>query len=116
MEAMAPKVSERDPRPPYVQIADDLRSQMGSGPLKVGDRLPSTRELAATYEVAQMTIHHALRILRGEGRVETWQGRGSFVAEPAPPSTDDVGAQIQALADAVRSLDERLKRVESQSD
>jgi GntR family transcriptional regulator len=111
---MRQRVSESDRRPPYVQIADDLRKQIDSGELKAHDRLPSTRALADTYGVAQMTIHHALRILKDEGRVETWQGRGSFIAEPTEDSAteEDLEARVRELTRTVRSLDERVARLE----
>lgn len=111
------RVSESDPRPPYVQIADDLRKQMESGELRAHDRLPSMRALANSYGVAGMTIHHALRILREEGRVETWQGRGSFIAAPSEDAAPDgdLAAQVRELARAVRSLDARLARLEQSS-
>lgn len=114
---MARQVSDSDPRPPYVQIAADLRNQMESGQLKAGDRLPSLRKLAEAYGVAQMTINHALRILRSEGRIETWQGRGTFVSEPqeAVATDEDLGAQVRALTRTVRSLDERLAKLEKLS-
>lgn len=113
---MAQKVSDSDPRPHYVQIADDLRTQIDAGELSPGDRLPSGRELATTYGVAPMTIQHALRILREEGRIQTWQGRGAFVADgtPAVDTGDDIATQVRDLSAAVQDINRRLARLEKE--
>lgn len=109
-----PEVSSSDPRPPYVQIADDLRAQIDDGTLPAGAKLPSGRALADDYAVAPMTVQHALRVLRDEGRITTWQGRGAFVAEATPtsPSTESLARQVDALAETIRDLDTRLGRLE----
>jgi GntR family transcriptional regulator len=40
--------------PLYQQIANDIAEQIRSGVLKPGDRLPTTRQLMAHYEVSEM--------------------------------------------------------------
>ena len=75
------KPDPNDPRPPYLQVADDLRTSITAGTYKPGERLPSGRELARRYGVAPMTIHHAVGVLRGEQLVESYQGRGVFIAD-----------------------------------
>jgi GntR family transcriptional regulator len=118
------KVSQRDPRPPYVQIADDLRARIRSSDLVPGDQLPSGRRLASDYGVAAMTVQHALRMLREDGLITTWQGRGVFVADPLPdpssPSEADEDSpyarlfdRVRVLDDTVRKLGERLARIEA---
>ncbi len=71
-------------RPPFRQIADDLRSAIERGELQPGDRLPSEAKLMKHYDVARMTARQAVQELRGEGRVVAEQGRGVFVRQ-APP-------------------------------
>ncbi|MGW0227392.1 GntR family transcriptional regulator [Actinopolymorpha singaporensis] len=102
---MSRRVNPADPRPPYVQIADDLRAAIDADELKPGDRLPAGRELAAEYGVAAMTVQHAIRLLRDEGRVQTWQGRGVFVA-PVQPDGDE-----QAAAESREDVLRRLTRL-----
>lgn len=46
-----------------------------------GDRLPSGKDLSATYGVARMTIQQALRVLRDEGLIVSRQGSGVFVRD-----------------------------------
>ncbi len=86
-------VNPNDPRPPYVQIADDLRSAITGGTLKPGDRIGSGRELAKRYGVAPMTVTNAISALRDEGLLTSWQGRGVFVATryPRRAATSETG-------------------------
>lgn len=73
-----------DDRPPYRQIADQLRAAIERGELQPGDKLPSEATLMEHYHVARMTARQAIQELRGEGRVVSEQGRGVFVRH-APP-------------------------------
>lgn len=73
-----------DDRPPYRQIADQLRAAIERGELQPGDKLPSEAALMEHYHVARMTARQAIQELRGEGRVVSEQGRGVFVRD-APP-------------------------------
>jgi Bacterial regulatory proteins, gntR family len=49
-------------------------------PMEDGAMLPSVRTLMQTYGVSDGTVKRALRELRDEGRIRTYQGRGSFKA------------------------------------
>jgi GntR family transcriptional regulator len=68
--------------PLYVQLQEALTSQIGSGDVKPGDRLPSERELAGTLGISRITARLALDALLENGLVYREQGRGTFVAEP----------------------------------
>lgn len=70
----------RDARPIYQQIKDGLRTQILSGILKEGDRLPSVRELAAESAINPNTIQRAYRELEAEGYTCSIPGKGSFVS------------------------------------
>ena len=63
----------------YRQLAELLRVQIRSGKLPPRSRVPSLVDLAAKYELAEMTVRKALRILIDEGLIETRPGRGTFV-------------------------------------
>jgi GntR family transcriptional regulator len=116
-------VSQDDPRPPYRQIADDLRDQIERGELAAGQRLPAGRELAKIYGVAGQTILRAIDVLKAEGLLISHPPRGVFVAS----SGDGDGAQhssefetLMSELDVLQrdfrsqmdSFDERLKRIE----
>ena len=48
-------------------IVDQIRELIGSGRLRVGDRLPSERELAGQFGVSRVTVRDALRSLEAVG-------------------------------------------------
>jgi DNA-binding transcriptional regulator YhcF (GntR family) len=96
---------------PSERVAAALRARIVDGDLAPGDRLPSTRALAAEHRVAASTAARALTLLREQGWTRTVSRVGSVVAEPSSPATsvrvvtadptvEDVVAVAIALADA----------------
>jgi GntR family transcriptional regulator len=79
-------------RPAYLQIADDIRSQILEGTLQVGDQLPSEPGLMADYGVSRIVVRQALDVLRSEGLIVKQQGRGSFVRALQPPKRRVLGS------------------------
>jgi DNA-binding GntR family transcriptional regulator len=97
-------------RVPYEEIAADIRAQIASGKLEPGSQIGSLRALRQHYGVAEGTVQSALRMLRDEGLVETFQGRGSYVlrtpAEPEPtPEYRALAAEVSRLAARVEALE-----------
>jgi DNA-binding transcriptional regulator YhcF (GntR family) len=68
-----------DPKPPYRQVANDLRAAILTGRFAPGEKLASGPELARRYGVARMTVQQAIRLLRDEGLVVSRQGSGVYV-------------------------------------
>jgi GntR family transcriptional regulator/MocR family aminotransferase len=66
-------------RPLAVQLADGLRSAAECGVLRVGDRLPSTRALAASLGVSRTVTAAAYDALAAEGWIGGQQGAGTYV-------------------------------------
>jgi GntR family transcriptional regulator len=77
-------IDSLDPRPPYRQIADDLRAAIYAKELPAGAQLPSERELVLRYGTAPQTVRQALNLLKGEGLIIGRPGRGVFVREKPP--------------------------------
>ena len=77
--------------PIYVQIADNIRTQILRGALRDGDQLTSTTEYATTYRINPATAGKAFAILVDEGLVEKRRGIGMFVAEGARASLVEAG-------------------------
>jgi GntR family transcriptional regulator len=100
-----------NPRAAYLQIADDLRQDVTSGRLKVGERLPARRELAQRYGVAIETIRRALDELARDGMISTQSTRGTYVVKP--PDQIEPSSELQRVMDEVRRLTERLESLEA---
>jgi GntR family transcriptional regulator / MocR family aminotransferase len=84
---LPPLVLDRGGRSPLaVQLADALRASARAGAVRVGDRLPSTRSLAADLAVSRTVTASAYDQLLAEGWVAGRHGAGTFVvAVPAAP-------------------------------
>jgi GntR family transcriptional regulator / MocR family aminotransferase len=88
-------------RPLAVQLADALRAVTAGGTLRAGDRLPSTRELAATLGVSRTVTAAAYDQLLAEGWAVGRRGAGTFVvgAPAAPPAALRPSAPSEADRD-----------------
>jgi GntR family transcriptional regulator len=92
-------IDRTDPRPPFRQIADDLRDAIYSQRFRPGDRLPSARELVDRYGTAHATVRQAIAVLISDGLVLPEQGRGVFVRR-RPPLVYRVEASRRILTEA----------------
>ncbi|MFG2481490.1 TetR/AcrR family transcriptional regulator C-terminal domain-containing protein [Streptomyces virginiae] len=70
--------------PPYLRIVATIRRRIADGELAPGDRVPSTRQIAAEWGVALATATKALTTLRLEGLVEARPRIGTVVAGSTP--------------------------------
>ena len=105
-------MTPNDPRPPYVQVADDLRAAITAGRYAAGERLPSGRDLAREYGVALMTMQRALGALAEEGYIALYKSRGAFVRSPVGAAHQDVRPTLDGLAEEVRNLRETVQAIE----
>ncbi len=69
-----------DPRGLSHALAVRLKSDIAAGHLVSGDQVPSEAELGRTYGVSRTVVREAVSQLRAEGLVETFHGRGSYIA------------------------------------
>lgn len=74
-----PSESNRDD-PPYLRVAQDLRTKIMSGELADGAKVPSTREIVRDYGVAMATATKALNVLKSEGLTHATPGGGTVVS------------------------------------
>lgn len=77
--------------PTYKLVADEIRQQIRSGRIRPGERVPSSRDLEAKYEIANMTARSALRLLQDEGLIYSTPGRGNYVVDPLPSKSSPKG-------------------------
>ncbi|WP_433249017.1 GntR family transcriptional regulator [Streptosporangium sp. CA-135522] len=100
-----------DPKPAYLQIADDLRQEVAAGRLKLGERLPARRQLAQRYGVAVETVRRALNELAHDGLISTQSTRGTYVVKA--PDRNEPSSELQQVMTEVRRLAERIEGLES---
>jgi GntR family transcriptional regulator/MocR family aminotransferase len=71
----------------YIQIANQLMLLIRNGTLRSGQRLPSSRQLAAALSLHRRTIVQAYDELLSQGWLETHTGYGTFVTNNLPEIT-----------------------------
>ncbi|NGO82237.1 PLP-dependent aminotransferase family protein [Streptomyces sp. 196(2019)] len=85
----------------YRSVADTVAAEIGAGRLKAGERLPTQREFARQYGIANSTATRVYQELARRGLTEGHVGRGTFVrdtsgtaAPPAPALSEPAGSRI----------------------
>jgi GntR family transcriptional regulator len=73
-------LDNRDPRPLYLQIMDEIRRAIVVGKLKPEDPLPSVRDLASELVINPRTVSQAYQELEREEVVYVKRGQGTFVS------------------------------------
>jgi GntR family transcriptional regulator/MocR family aminotransferase len=100
---------DRDAREPvYRQLERFLRELIQARRLVPGERLPPSRELAASLSLSRNTVNQAYQILLDDGLLRAHVGQGTYVAgRPAPapePIPDRAFAWEGLLARRTRAL------------
>ena len=67
--------------PLYKQIYNCLLDQINQGQIKMGEKIPSEKDLANQFNVSRITSKKALDLLAQENIIERIQGKGSFVSK-----------------------------------
>jgi GntR family transcriptional regulator len=78
----SPGVLKRGPIPLHHQLYLKLTASLDEGRWVTGDRLPTERELAQSFDCSLITVRRALDELRRERRIMRSPGRGTFVTSP----------------------------------
>jgi DNA-binding transcriptional MocR family regulator len=87
----------------YSRLADEIASQIASGVLRAGERLPSVRRMVAARKVSPATVMQAYRLLEDRGLIATRPRSGYFVAprsaatfdEPAPLAYSGAPVEVE---------------------
>ncbi|HEY1728820.1 MAG TPA: GntR family transcriptional regulator [Candidatus Baltobacteraceae bacterium] len=80
-----------DPRsgvPIYLQLIEQVKRGVALGTLASGEQLPTVKALALELTVNPNTVARAYRDLERDGVIETSPGRGSFVRNNGPASSE----------------------------
>ncbi|MFL2099532.1 GntR family transcriptional regulator [Desemzia sp. FAM 23991] len=87
-------------KPIYIQIHNKIRKMIEEGHWKVGERIPSERDLAKTFEVSRMTLRQAVQTLVDEGILERKVGSGTYVSSQ---KVQEKMTGIQSFTETMRS-------------
>lgn len=95
--------SETHPPRLYEQVAGRLGEAIAAGTLRVGDRLPSVRELSASEQVSVSTVLQAYLHLESQGLIEARPQSGHYVRPrerllPAEPQVSQPAHQASAVS------------------
>jgi len=88
--------------PMYRQLYEWFRRAIVSGQLRPGQRVPSTRILAAELNISRISVSNAYEQLRAEGYLETFVGAGTCVVRSIP--TDALKPVFGKVRDASRRV------------
>jgi|SRR5581483_2564795 len=77
-------LDRRQKRPLYRQLYDWFRTAVTEGKIRPGQRLPSTRNMAAELRISRISVCNAYEQLQSEGYLETLRGSGTRVARTIP--------------------------------
>ena len=101
------KLDFRSDEPLYLQIARQVEQLVAKGELKLGDQLPTVRELATELRINFNTVGRAYHVLDESRLISTQRGRGTYIWEQP---TEETLKHLQR-----KSLEELAQRYREES-
>lgn len=97
------QLSKDSREPIYHQIENQLKALIAGGNLPAGSALPSIRMLSKDLEVSVITTRRAYQNLEQQGYIQTYQGKGTFVAHVDPSLKQEIRKSTvkQSLENAI---------------
>lgn len=92
----------------YMDIANDLLTRIGKKEFAPGQRIPSIRDIAVTYEVSAGTAQNALCYLKNRQFIIKKRGKGFFVNSN---SQIDLIAQRHMTNEIISSFLKSMKNI-----
>jgi DNA-binding GntR family transcriptional regulator len=92
--------------PLHQQAQVILGTQIATGKLQVGDRLPSEGELSEALGISRSTLRIALAEFEREGLIERTPRRGTYLRRLPPPRTTELPRARIDKTDLIRSVSE----------
>jgi GntR family transcriptional repressor for pyruvate dehydrogenase complex len=97
----------------YKTIVDRICLMIKDGTLKVGDKLPSERELAELFQVSRIPVREALKILDFMGIIQYVRGGGVYVKKASfPDMIEKIDLVVEPSADILVSLFDAREAIE----
>ena len=112
------RISKDSGRAAYIQLYEQLRSDIAEGILQEGTKLPSKRFLASELGISVVTVEHAYELLCDEGYVCSRERSGHYVcfsggrstAVPKRAALSDMKAGLKPMGDFPFSVYARTMR------
>ena len=98
--------------PAYVQIVRQTEQALRMGVLRVGDKLPTAKEVVAATAINPNTVFRAYRDMEQAGLVRSRRGLGTFVTRSLarPGAEDDSPLRADVAGWVARALAAGLER------
>jgi GntR family transcriptional regulator len=94
-------VDTGSPVPLHAQIAEQIQLAIARGDAQPGEQLPTVRQLSVALKVNSNTVARVYAELERTGVLETYRGRGTFVADRPRIS---VGTRDRRLKQLIRTF------------
>ncbi|UJW84003.1 FadR/GntR family transcriptional regulator [Devosia sp. SL43] len=88
-------------------VIDELKRQIQTGALSIGDRLPTEPQLEAQFDVSRTVVREAIADLRAAGLVTPIQGKGMFVTD-SPASALLTPTEVQSIPQTLEMIEFRI--------
>jgi GntR family transcriptional repressor for pyruvate dehydrogenase complex len=89
----------------WEQVVKQIETAILDGTLKRGQRLPTERNLSATFDVSRGVVREAIKVLITKGLIETRRGSGIYVRnEPSQPVVRAFVLSVAPNAESVEKL------------
>jgi GntR family transcriptional regulator len=119
-------INPGDPTPIYAQLERAIRFAIATDKLRLGEQLPTVRQLAIDLRINANTVAKVYAELERTGVLETRRGVGTFVSERQPATAmramrGDRERELRAFSERILaeayslgfSLDEVVEQLES---
>jgi GntR family transcriptional regulator len=96
------RLNANDPLPLHAQLERAIKLAVIGGGLKIGDRLPTVRQMAVDLRINANTVARVYAELERQGILATRRGVGTFVQalpRPSPVPRGKRGQQLSTLAE-----------------
>jgi len=103
------QIDFRSGLPIYIQIVNQVQTQVAGAILKPGDQLPTVRALAEELRVNFNTVARAYRILDEARIISTQQGRGTYITDVPPPKVTEQLRKESLVALTQRFINEAMR-------
>ena len=95
------------------EVIDHLRTEISSGRLTVGSRLPAEARLTEQLGVSRTTLREAIVVLSHDGLVDVRQGDGTYVTDGVAAADPLGNRSVAELLELKRALQLELTRLAS---